>query len=562
MSDKIVIKYTKDGVVQENLATKETQQLTTSEWGSQIRYEKQNEGFYNKNSQIDLEKNNDNISFSKNNKSKDIPTKDEYYEDLKNANGKYFNKRKSYKAHREPYNFSSNYKNKKSISFRKNDKQQNKNITVEQKKSEDFIYTRKKNEVVIGSHNIKRNKNYSTKKEHKNISTKTNYENSINEKHESPILKGLNTNNDTYSTSYGSDVTNITSGGVKGKFVSNVKKSVENIVKNKSENVLDKDDDGNIAPKITLFNIIGLHLMFGIIPIFILLIILGVTSNTVKQMHKTEKVVASYIKVLDRNFLNDLNKKIEEDKKQPNTEVIVENKEVIGTMTKQISAIAMNKIGFVTKKLSDDNRATIRSIHNLTYEYSLVINNENGKITKKYKVTSLALDDLFYQMGLSDKEKQGVQQILAIIQSSNKPEGGGDIPPSNPGGFANPLKAGTYSVSQWYTAGKHNGIDLAAGTGTAIYASADGVVRFAGYGDGNNGFNRYGNCVFIDHQNGLYTLYAHASALYVSVGQTVKQGQHIAGVGNTGQSYGSHLHFEVRSGLQDPRENPSNYINF
>ncbi len=98
----------------------------------------------------------------------------------------------------------------------------------------------------------------------------------------------------------------------------------------------------------------------------------------------------------------------------------------------------------------------------------------------------------------------------------------------------------------------HNGIDLAAPNGSPILAAYDGEVVAAAYS------GTMGNYIMIDHGNSLYTIYMHASALYVSKGDLVSKGQQIAAVGSTGRSTGPHLHFGVR--LNGGYVSPWNYL--
>lgn len=98
----------------------------------------------------------------------------------------------------------------------------------------------------------------------------------------------------------------------------------------------------------------------------------------------------------------------------------------------------------------------------------------------------------------------------------------------------------------------HNGIDMAADTGTPILAAYTGTVTAAGYSD------TMGNYIMINHGDGIYTIYMHASALYVSKGAEVSRGQKIAAVGSTGRSTGPHLHFSVR--INGEYTSPWNYI--
>jgi murein DD-endopeptidase MepM/ murein hydrolase activator NlpD len=104
----------------------------------------------------------------------------------------------------------------------------------------------------------------------------------------------------------------------------------------------------------------------------------------------------------------------------------------------------------------------------------------------------------------------------------------------------------------------HKGLDLSAPTGTPIYAAADGVVSFAGRYPlrASVSWWRFGNVVVINHADRFITIYGHCDTIRVRRGQEVKQGQTIATVGSTGWSTNAHLHYEVRSDL----EQPGNYI--
>lgn len=100
----------------------------------------------------------------------------------------------------------------------------------------------------------------------------------------------------------------------------------------------------------------------------------------------------------------------------------------------------------------------------------------------------------------------------------------------------------------------HTGLDIGASTGTPIKAAAAGTVTFSGTK------GSFGKLITIDHGNGVMTYYAHCSALYKSVGETVNQGDVIAAVGSTGNSTGPHLHLEVR--VNGVAYNPRNYFSY
>jgi murein DD-endopeptidase MepM/ murein hydrolase activator NlpD len=109
-----------------------------------------------------------------------------------------------------------------------------------------------------------------------------------------------------------------------------------------------------------------------------------------------------------------------------------------------------------------------------------------------------------------------------------------------------PVPKGVLTSPFGYRWGRfHRGLDIAAPIGRSVLACANGRVVFTG---SRKRFRRYGNTVLIDHGRGAYTTYAHLNEIVVKKGQTVRRGQKIATIGDTGRSTGPHLHVEVRVG--------------
>ena len=151
-----------------------------------------------------------------------------------------------------------------------------------------------------------------------------------------------------------------------------------------------------------------------------------------------------------------------------------------------------------------------------------------------------------YEADLAEQERllDQIEQQIAAAAAAAAQEGDGD---GGASGFLWPCPSSRritsgFGLRDQPTAGastNHKGIDIGAGYGSAIIASAAGRVTTATYS------SSAGNYVVISHGNGISTVYMHCSALYVSVGQTVAQGETIAAVGSTGYSTGNHLHFGV-----------------
>ena len=163
------------------------------------------------------------------------------------------------------------------------------------------------------------------------------------------------------------------------------------------------------------------------------------------------------------------------------------------------------------------------------------------------------------QLSAKDSEMAKMQADIAKYYEEQRKNGNTKV--YSGGDFFLPLPKGSYRISSEFTnrispiTGKpenHNGLDLAAPSGTPIYAAASGTVIVSTYS------SSWGNVIQIDHGGGLVTLYAHCSYRGVSKGQTVSKGQEIGRVGTTGWSTGNHLHFTVyKNGVAT---NPRNYL--
>jgi murein DD-endopeptidase MepM/ murein hydrolase activator NlpD len=121
------------------------------------------------------------------------------------------------------------------------------------------------------------------------------------------------------------------------------------------------------------------------------------------------------------------------------------------------------------------------------------------------------------------------------------------------GSFIWPVAGEPQTLSGNSFSAGHLGVDMTAIEGDVVLAADSGVVTFAGWSQYG-----YGNMIQIDHCNGYTTIYAHLNAIFVAVGQSVGQGSQIGTAGNTGNSFGAHLHFEIRLG--GAAVNPLDYL--
>lgn len=187
---------------------------------------------------------------------------------------------------------------------------------------------------------------------------------------------------------------------------------------------------------------------------------------------------------------------------------------------------------------------------------------DNDRITKELKV---AEERYKAQLeALKNKTQNNNNSNNSNTNGNTSHQGGENYQAGTSGFLQRPVQSGSITATMYYSSGKYHGaLDYGVPVGTNVYAAADGVVYLASYAPGS-----YGYYIVIQHTNGLRTYYAHGNGtFYVSAGQTVSKGQPIMQSGNSGNSFGAHLHFEVRvspytwySSGNDSRRDPRNYM--
>lgn len=239
-----------------------------------------------------------------------------------------------------------------------------------------------------------------------------------------------------------------------------------------------------------------------------------------------------------------------------------DKKEIADTQEKvnnSLGEIEKNKteLESVQQELSKAKNEEQTKVDKLT-EQSHDLENDVEEYEKKMKELDAKekAQEAALQKKYEEAKKKAEQGNSSGSNSNSGSSSGGSVSSK---GFIRPVKTGKITAGMYYSSGKYHGaVDFGVSVGTPVYAAADGIVVTSTWG----GSDSYGYYIKIKHYNGLYTLYAHGSSLVAKVGQEVKQGQLIMYSGNTGNSTGPHLHFEVRVAPvgYNNRVNPLNYL--
>lgn len=198
-----------------------------------------------------------------------------------------------------------------------------------------------------------------------------------------------------------------------------------------------------------------------------------------------------------------------------------------------------------TKTQLEEQKANLKILKAKKEQAKIVL--QNSKTIQENELNQLTEEEKQLQENIQNykAEEQRIENLIKL--ASNDYVYNGEY---TGGVMAWPVaKSGTYITSDYGIREhpiqgiikQHTGIDIGnAGFGAPVIAAADGVVSMASY------YGGYGNCVMINHGNGVSTLYGHGQKILTTVGTQVKKGDLIMEVGSTGNSTGPHLHFEVR----------------
>lgn len=223
--------------------------------------------------------------------------------------------------------------------------------------------------------------------------------------------------------------------------------------------------------------------------------------------------------------------------------------------------IETSKKTLTESKASKESVATqLKSAKSEKDNYVAQLSEEEKELEKE--IQELKATNAKIANEIKEAEKKYAEQLKELENNSSNNS-------SSSSGYLSAPVSGTITAYAYYSSGKfHGAIDYGVSVGTPVYAAADGVVMSTA-----NLSTSYGTYVVIRHGNGLQSYYAHGTygSICVTPGQTVKKGQKIMLSGNTGNSSGPHLHFEVRKSPynyngyatgygQDSRVNPLSYM--
>lgn len=232
--------------------------------------------------------------------------------------------------------------------------------------------------------------------------------------------------------------------------------------------------------------------------------------------------------------------------------------EIIRSDSELLESIEQEKNEIETKKKQLEEEKAELKLLKVKQEQTKIIM-QNNKTVQQNQIDSLTDSEKELQQKLQEykDEEERIENLIKIASQDYTYSG-----EYTGGVMAWPVaKSGTYITSNYGIREHpvqgitkfHTGIDIGnAGFGAPIIAAADGVVSMASY------YGGYGNCVMINHGNGVSTLYGHGQKILTTVGATVKKGDLIMEVGSTGVSTGPHLHFEVR--INGSHVNPLPYL--
>ena len=209
-----------------------------------------------------------------------------------------------------------------------------------------------------------------------------------------------------------------------------------------------------------------------------------------------------------------------------------------------------------TQKQLEEEQAQIKEVKAKSEQTSVVLS--NMKTLQSSYANKLSKGEKELQDKITAYKKEQAEIEAQIMNSTNIPvdiqyTGGEMLWPVAASGTVITSNFGIREHPIQGIVKQHTGLDIGgAPLGTPVVAALDGVVTYAGWLGG------YGNCVMINHGDGVVTLYGHGNKILTTVGKEVKQGETIMEVGSTGNSTGPHLHFEVR--INGEYTNPLNYV--